>query len=473
LNLSIRGLFLGAPISKGKNGARFSRLFFLPMRMTSHASNTIVLGAKWGDEGKGKIVDLLARNVDIVARYQGGANAGHTIKLPDGREFVLHLIPSGIFHPDVICVIGNGVVIDPVALLEEIHAVEREGIVVRGRLFISHNAHLIMPYHKMLDVAAEERMMRKDGSAVGTTGRGIGPAYEDKFARKGIRIVDLLDRETLREKLRRNIDEKNELLEKFYGSSHLCDVDKLIAEYEVFDREMDGYITDTSLLLNRAIAQGKSLLLEGAQAALLDIDFGTYPFVTSSNPTAGGACTGLGIPPMAIDRVIGVAKAYTTRVGNGPFPTELLDATGERLREVGREYGATTGRPRRCGWFDAVAVRYTNMINGVSSIALTKLDVLSDMPEVKLCTRYERLSDGRELEHFTTDLKQLSNIRPIYESFEGWTSEQMKGATSREELPAPVQRYLDALEAQVECPLELISIGAGRHETLTPKELVS
>jgi adenylosuccinate synthase len=429
--------------------------------------NTIVLGAQWGDEGKGKIVDLLAQNVDIVARYQGGANAGHTIKLPDGREFVLHLIPSGIFHDDVLCVIGNGVVIDPVALREEIKMIEHAGISVRGRLFISHNAHLIMPYHKMIDKAAEARLsQQKDGSAVGTTGRGIGPAYEDKFARKGIRIVDLLDRETLREKLRRNIAEKNELLEKFYGVSELCDVDSIIAEYEVFDQEMDAYITDTSLLLNREIRAGKSLLLEGAQAALLDIDFGTYPYVTSSNPTAGGACTGLGIPPMAIDRVIGVAKAYATRVGNGPFPTELTDEIGETLRKVGREYGATTGRPRRCGWFDAVAVRYTNMINGVSSLALTKLDVLSGLPEVKLCSRYERLTDGKEIENFTTDLRQLANIRPIYESYEGWSVEEMKGATSREELPRKVQKYLDALEREVECPLDIISIGAGRDETL-------
>ena len=427
---------------------------------------TVVLGTQWGDEGKGKIVDLLAANVDIVARYQGGANAGHTIQLPDGRSFVLHLIPSGIFHEHVQCVIGNGVVIDPVALIEEIRMVEREGVRVQGRLFISHNAHLIMPYHKMLDQASEQRMMAKDGSAVGTTGRGIGPAYEDKFARKGIRIVDLLDRESLREKLRRNIDEKNELLEKFYGSHEHCDVEKIIAEYESFDRQIDPYITDTALMLNREIAGGKSLLLEGAQAALLDIDFGTYPFVTSSNPTAGGACTGLGIPPMAIGRVLGVAKAYATRVGNGPFPTELTDETGERIRTVGHEYGATTGRPRRCGWFDAVAVRYTNMINGVSSLALTKLDVLSGLTEVKLCTRYERISTGRAIENFTNDLRQLADIRPIYESFEGWPEDALEGATSREELPRAVQRYLDALEREVTCPLEIISIGAGREETL-------
>lgn len=429
--------------------------------------NTIVLGAQWGDEGKGKIVDLLAQDADVVARYQGGANAGHTIKLPDGREFVLHLIPSGIFRDGVTCVIGNGVVIDPVALREEIAMLESAGVSVKGRLFISHNAHLIMPYHKMLDLASEARLSKVDNSkAVGTTGRGIGPAYEDKFARKGVRIVDLLDRESLREKLRANISEKNELLEKFYGSDQLCDVEKLIAEYEVFDQEMDPYITDTSLLLNRAIKEGKSLLLEGAQAALLDIDFGTYPFVTSSNPTAGGACTGLGVPPTAIDRVIGVAKAYCTRVGNGPFPTELTDEIGERLRTIGHEFGATTGRPRRCGWLDAVALRYTNMINGVTSMALTKLDVLSDLPEVKLCVRYERTTDGKQLEHFTTDLRQLANIRPIYETFAGWKTEDLKGVQSRDDLPVSIQRYLSAIEKEIETPLDIISVGAGRQETL-------
>ncbi len=435
-------------------------------------SNTIVLGAQWGDEGKGKIVDLLAQDVDIVARYQGGANAGHTIKLPDGREFVLHLIPSGIFHPNVQCVIGNGVVIDPVALREEIKMLSTAGIDVRGRLFISHNAHLIMPYHKMLDVASEQRMAKsQNGIPVGTTGRGIGPAYEDKVARKGIRIVDLLDRATLAEKLRLNITEKNSLLSKFYESTELCDVEKIISEYEVFDREMDSYITDTALLLNKAIKAGKNLLVEGAQAALLDIDFGTYPYVTSSNPTAGGACTGLGIPPTAIDKIIGVVKAYSTRVGNGPFPTELLDETGDFLRASGHEYGATTGRPRRCGWIDAVALRYAVMINGISSVALTKLDVLCGLPEVKLCVRYERMSDGRELENFTTDLRTLASIRPIYESFEGWSTADIAGATCREDLPKNVLTYLDAIEREIGAPLDIISIGAGRSETLTPSAL--
>lgn len=436
---------------------------------------TVVLGSQWGDEGKGKVVDLLAKRAHIVARYQGGANAGHTIKLPDGREFVLHLIPSGIFHDDCICVIGNGVVIDPVALREEIAMLEKAGVTVKGRLFISHNAHLIMPYHKQLDRASEERLKKSTNGqqAVGTTGRGIGPAYEDKFSRKGVRIVDLLDRSLLQEKLRANIAEKNELLTKFYDSTDLCDVEQIISEYEVFDMEMDPYITDTALLLNTALREGKDILLEGAQAALLDIDFGTYPFVTSSNPTAGGASTGSGIPPTAISKVIAVVKAYATRVGNGPFPTELTDSIGEELRKVGREYGATTGRPRRCGWLDAVAVRYTSMINGVTSLALTKLDVLSGQPEIKLCTSYERVSDGKRIENFTNDLKALAGIRPVYESYEGWGSDALNGVTSRKELPKQVETYLAAIEKSIGIPLGLISLGPGRNETLVESDFLA
>lgn len=435
---------------------------------------TVVLGSQWGDEGKGKVVDLLAQGAHIVARYQGGANAGHTIKLPDGREFVLHLIPSGIFHKDCICVIGNGVVIDPVALREEIAMLEAAGVSVKGRLFISHNAHLIMPYHKQIDRASEERLKKSvKGVAVGTTGRGIGPAYEDKFSRKGIRIVDLLDRNLLGEKLRINIAEKNELLTKFYDSTDLCDVEQIISEYEVFDMEMDPYITDTALLLNNAVREGKNILLEGAQAALLDIDFGTYPFVTSSNPTAGGACTGSGIPPTAISKVVAVVKAYATRVGNGPFPTELLDATGEELRKVGREYGATTGRPRRCGWLDAVAVRYTSMINGVTSLALTKLDVLSGQSEIKLCTSYERISDGKRIENFTNDLKLLADIRPVYETYEGWAADALNGITRRKDLPKAVEIYLAAIEKSIGIPLGLISLGPGRNETLVESDFLA
>jgi adenylosuccinate synthase len=432
---------------------------------------TIVLGSQWGDEGKGKIVDRLAAESDYVARYQGGANAGHTIILPDGKQFVLHLIPSGIFHPDVQCVIGNGVVIDPVALREEIKMLEETGIQVKGRLFISYNAHLIMPYHKLLDKANEAKLSKIDNSkAVGTTGRGIGPAYEDKFSRKGIRIVDLLDRTALTEKLRQNLTEKNELLSKFYGSDDLCNVEEIVREYQAFDTEVDPYITDTTLLLNTALKQGKHILAEGAQAALLDIDFGTYPYVTSSSPTAGGACTGLGIPPTSINNIIGVVKAYSTRVGNGPFPTELLDATGELLRAQGHEYGATTGRPRRCGWLDAVAVRYAVMINGINTIALTKLDVLSGFEEIKLCVAYERTIDGKRLDQFTTDLKSLANIRPIYESFEGFSADSLEGVTTREELPAVVEKYLSAIEREIDVPLGIVSLGPGRNETLVSEE---
>src|SRR5690606_1268173 len=308
---------------------------------------TIVIGAQWGDEGKGKVVDLLAPEVDVVARYQGGANAGHTIAWGGGedgapaRQFVLHLIPSGIFHDGVVCVIGNGVVVDPVALMEEIQQVEALGFRVEGRLFISHNAHLIMPYHKRLDQAKERY---RDAEAIGTTGRGIGPAYVDKYARTGIRVVDLLDRDVLRRKLTAALEEKNAILRALYADEGL-DVDAIVEEYVAFDRRIDPFVTDTTRLLGEALADGRRVLAEGAQGALLDVDHGTYPYVTSSHPTAGGCCTGLGVPPTAVDRIVGIVKAYTTRVGNGPFPTELTDETGERLRAEGREYGATTGRP--------------------------------------------------------------------------------------------------------------------------------
>ena len=325
-------------------------------------SVNIVVGAQWGDEGKGKIVDLLSDSVDIVARYQGGANAGHTIVI-EGKKFVLHLIPSGILQDDVQCVIGNGVVIDPVALMEEIAMLESFGISMKDRLFISHKAHLIMPYHKMLDKARESQA----SAAIGTTGRGIGPAYIDKFSRSGIRIVDLLDRTVFEEKLRANIEEKNAVLKKIYDHEEL-EIESIISEYLDFDVKIDPYIKDTTLLLNQAIAEGKSILMEGAQGALLDVDHGTYPFVTSSNPTSGGACTGLGVPPTSVNSVIGVVKAYTTRVGNGPFPTELHDEMGEELRKIGAEFGATTGRPRRCGWLDGVALQYSVMINGIDQL---------------------------------------------------------------------------------------------------------
>ena len=342
---------------------------------------TIIVGAQWGDEGKGKIVDLLSDEIDIVARYQGGANAGHTVVIGE-KEYVLHLIPSGIFHKHVTCVIGNGVVIDPMALMDEIAMIKSFNIKIEGRLFISHNAHLIMPYHKLLDNIREQ-----GANKIGTTGRGIGPAYIDKYMRTGIRVVDLLDRKVLADKLKANIEEKNQLLSKVYGSAVL-DVDTIISEYEEFDKKIDPYVTDTAVYLNTALKKKKNILAEGAQGALLDVDHGTYPFVTSSNPTSGGACTGLGIPPTAVTKIIGIVKAYSTRVGNGPFPTEYIDGIGERLRTVGHEFGSTTGRPRRCGWLDMVSLRYSLEINGVKEIALTKLDVLDDFDEIKICTGY-------------------------------------------------------------------------------------
>ena len=365
---------------------------------------TVLVGSQWGDEGKGKIVDLISKEFEVVVRYQGGANAGHTVEIGD-KKYILHLIPAGILRENVICVIGNGVVIDPTALLEEIEILKQNNINVDGRLFISHNAHLIMPYHKLLDSINES-----GNNKIGTTGRGIGPCYIDKYGRKGIRIVDLLNRTELEKKIRANLKEKNEILEKIHSHAGL-DVDAIVKEYLEFDLTIDKYIKDAPSLLNRALDEGKSVLLEGAQGTFLDIDHGTYPYVTSSSPTSGGACTGSGIPPTRIDSVIGIVKAYTTRVGNGPFPTELLDDDGEKLRKIGAEFGATTGRPRRCGWFDAFLVAYSKMINGITSVALTKLDVLSGFEKIKVCVGYEL--NGKKLKTFPTNVEQLVLLRPL------------------------------------------------------------
>jgi adenylosuccinate synthase len=416
----------------------------------------VIVGAQWGDEGKGKIVDLLSENVDIVARYQGGANAGHTVSI-NGKTYVFHLIPSGILHPNVICVIGNGVVIDPIALLKEIQMVKSAGVDITGRLLISHNAHLIMPYHKLIDNISD-RGERK----IGTTGQGIGPAYADKYARIGIRIVDLLDKDTLCKKLRENIREKNEILKKIYNAGEL-NVDKIIDEYIQFDREMDQFITDTAMYLNKAIIDGKRMLLEGAQGALLDIDHGTYPYVTSSNPTAGGAATGLGIPPTKINGVIGVVKAYTTRVGEGPFPTELKDEIGKYLRKMGAEYGSTTGRPRRCGWLDLVSLKYSIMINGIEEIAITKLDVLDGLDEVKICVGYE--INGKKIKNFPSDARTLGNVKPVYETFKGWRK-KISQINSYTELPNEAKNYIEAIEDYTGVKVRIISIGADREKTI-------
>ncbi len=419
---------------------------------------TVIVGTQWGDEGKGKVVDLLSEEADIVARYQGGANAGHTICWGD-KTFVLHLVPSGIFHAHVTCVIGNGVVIDPAALLEEIRLIRELGYEVEGRLWISHNAHLIMPYHKKLEQAREQQ---RDRHAIGTTGRGIGPAYVDKFARTGIRVVDLLDRDVLRRKLKRAIEEKNAILRQVYGKEAL-NVEQIIEEYVEFDRQIDPFVTDTAVFLNDALKQGKRILAEGAQGALLDVDFGTYPYVTSSHPTVGGCCTGLGVPPTAIDRVVGVTKAYTTRVGNGPFPTEQENDVGEHLRGIGHEYGATTGRPRRCGWLDLVALKYTAMINGLTELVVTKADVLSGLPEIKVAVRYRY--DGKESERFPTEAETLERITPVYEVLEGW-EDDVQQASSYEELPAALQRYLRFIAGQTQVPVSLVSVGPRRRQTL-------
>jgi len=419
---------------------------------------SVVIGSQWGDEGKGKIVDLLSENVNIVARYQGGANAGHTICWGD-ETFVLHLVPSGIFQKDVTCVIGNGVVIDPVAVMEEIRMIKNLGYDVEGRLLISHNAHMIMPYHKKVEEARERW---RDAGAIGTTGRGIGPAYVDKFARTGVRVVDLLDRDVLRRKMELALEEKNSILKNVYGADEL-DVDAMIEEYVEFDKQIDPYITDTTQYLCNALKEGKRVLAEGAQGSLLDVDFGTYPFVTSSHPTVGGCCTGLGVPPMEIDRVIGIVKAYCTRVGNGPFPTELDNAAGDELRAAGHEFGATTGRPRRCGWLDLVALRYTSMINGFTELAITKLDVLSNLTEIKVCTAYEL--DGKRTQRFPSDLHTLERAVPVYETLPGWNRD-ISGITSYEQLPAEARDYLDFISDFLEVPSIIVSSGPKREETI-------
>lgn len=423
---------------------------------------SIIVGAQWGDEGKGKIVDHLSEDVDIVARYQGGANAGHTVILPPtrskpSRQFVLHLIPSGIFHRHVTCVIGNGVVIDPVALMEEIEQLKSAGIRIDGRLLISHNAHLIMPYHKMLDSLRE-----KGGQKIGTTGRGIGPAYIDKYMRTGIRVVDLLNRDVLCEKLKRNVEQTNEILKKVYREAEL-DLDAIINEYQEFDRRIDPFITDTSDYLNTALARGKRVLAEGAQGALLDVDHGTYPFVTSSSPTSGGACTGLGIPPTSVKAIMGVAKAYCTRVGNGSFPTELHDETGERIRTTGGEFGATTGRPRRCGWLDIVSLSYSIRINGIDSIAMTKMDVLDEFEEIRVCVAYD--INGRRVTRFPTDAQTLEATTPIYKSFRGWRTRTSDARTFRQ-LPPAARAYVRAMERLLKTRISMVSVGARRDQTL-------
>ena len=422
-------------------------------------TNIAVLGAQWGDEGKGKIVDMLTPHFAAVARYQGGHNAGHTVYV-QGKKFVLHLIPSGILHERVMCLIGNGVVIDPQALFKEIDELDRMGVKVDGRLLISEKAHVILPYHRELDVLSEARRGER---RIGTTSRGIGPAYEDKIGRRGIRIADLLgDRAALTEEIRENVSARNRMI-----IDSTLDWKPLFDQVVQFGERLRPWAADVSLFLATMIKEGKPVMFEGAQATLLDIDHGTYPFVTSSNASVGGILTGLGVPPRAIGGVLGVAKAYTTRVGEGPLPTELSGELAERLRESGQEYGASTGRPRRCGWYDAVVVRYSARINGLDALALTKLDVLDDLDEVKICTGY-RTSAGTITE-FPADLRILTNAEPVYETLRGWSA-PTKGMTEFDRLPPEAQRYIKRLEevSGVECAI--ISTGSDRAETIVRRD---
>ncbi|MEW6770652.1 MAG: adenylosuccinate synthase [Bacillota bacterium] len=417
----------------------------------------VLVGAQWGDEGKGKVTDFLAARADIIVRYQGGNNAGHTVVVGE-EEFRLHLLPSGILHPEKTCIIGNGVVVDPAVLVAEIEGLKRRGIKM-ARLLISERAHLIFPYHRLLDGAEEKR---KGNGRIGTTGRGIGPAYVDKMARVGIRMSDLLEDATFSRQLGENVTFKNTLFERVYGSEgvSLPEIFDAYREYAAILRE---YVADTGVFLHQAITAGKNVLFEGAQGTLLDIDHGTYPFVTSSSPTAGGACLGAGIGPRVIDRVLGVAKAYTTRVGGGPFPTELKGDLGEIIRNQGREFGTTTGRARRCGWFDAVIARYAARVNGLDYLCVTKLDVLTGIPVLKICRAYRY--QGKEITDFPASTSVLDACEPVYEELPGW-EEDITGARRLEDLPENTRRYLERLSFLAGLPVALIGVGPRREQTI-------
>ncbi len=420
--------------------------------------NIVVVGTQWGDEGKGKVVDILTPHVNVVVRYQGGNNAGHTVVV--GREkYVLHSIPSGILHAGCRCVIGCGVVVDPGSLIEEMESLVRRGVRFDGNLFISKNAHLIMPYHPALDLASEAKLGSR---RIGTTGKGVGPAYIDKAARVGIRMADLLDVQLFREKLERNVTQKNRLLREIYDAQTFT-VDEILNPYLRYAGWLAPYITDTALLLARWIESGYSVLFEGAQGTMLDVDHGTYPFITSSSTTSGGAATGTGVPPTRIQGILGVAKAYTTRVGSGPLPTEMTGQISEDIRARGNEYGATTGRPRRCGWFDAMVLRYAVRINGLDTVALTKLDVLDQCETVKICTGYRY--KGELLTDFPEEEVVLDGAEPVYEDVSGWLSPTSR-AKNEADLPAKARRYLERLEELIGVPFCMISTGAQRDETI-------
>jgi adenylosuccinate synthase len=425
-------------------------------------SNVAIIGAQWGDEGKGKVVDLFTRQADIIVRFQGGNNAGHTLVV-DGKKTVLHLVPSGALHSDKLCIIGNGVVVDPEVLIEEIQALKAQGhLTSDDQLRISEQAHVIMPYHKAIDLARER--LRGKGK-IGTTGRGIGPAYEDKIARVGIRFVDLLEEDTFREKLERNIQEKNFYLKAILKEKAL-DFDEIHERYGEFREKLKSYVTNTGVLLDEQIRAGKRVLFEGAQGTLLDVDHGTYPYVTSSSTITGGACSGSGVGPQKIQQVIGISKAYTTRVGSGPFPTELDGSDGDTLRREGAEFGATTGRSRRCGWFDAVGVRHAVRMNGMTGIALTKLDVLTGFKKIPICTAYRY--QEKLVSEFPASCKVMERAQPIYEELDGW-EEPLDKVRSFSDLPKTAQTYVQRIEQVIGTEIVLVSVGPGREQTILLK----
>lgn len=420
-------------------------------------SATVVIGTQWGDEGKGKIVDYLAERADVVVRYQGGNNAGHTVVVGD-QEFKLHLLPSGILYNGKTCVIGNGVVVDPKVMLEEIKSMQAKGIDTSS-LKLSNRAHLIMPYHRLLDEVEETS---RGDFKIGTTKRGIGPCYMDKNARSGIRVCDLLEPEEFKEKLARNLEAKNHLLKAVYNTDGF-DFAEVLKEYQEYAEQLRPYVADTSAILHESIKAGQKVLFEGAQATLLDLDHGTFPYVTSSHPIAGGACIGAGVGPSKISKVVGVVKAYTTRVGEGPFPTELHDATGDLIREEGHEYGTTTGRPRRCGWLDACIIRYAGYVSGIDYMAITRLDILDKLPTVKICVAYKY--NGEIINEFPASLNVLSRVEPVYEELPGW-QQPTSHIRSYEDLPLNARRYVERLSEVSGIAIGLVSVGPGREQTM-------
>ncbi len=426
--------------------------------------NTIVVGTQWGDEGKAKVIDYLTRSADVIVRFQGGANAGHTV-IAEGKKFVFHLVPSGIINPDKVCLVGNGVVFDAQQFLREVNELRTMDIAVDGRLFVSDLAHLVLPFHRLEDAAAESY---RDGQ-IGTTGRGIGPAYQDKVARTGIRVGDLLDWDLFTAKFNRAFSAKRALITGLYGSPFDSDAAAILDEYRGVRAALLPFIADTAERLSGALRAKKRLLFEGAQGTFLDVDHGTYPYVTSSNTVSGAACTGSGIGPLAIDHVVGIVKAYTTRVGNGPFPTELTDAVGEKLRSVGGEFGATTGRPRRCGWFDSVMVRKAVQLNGLTRFALTKIDVLNDLDTIDICTHYE--IDGKKVDQYPSQGSLIERAKPVYETREGWKAD-LAGCTKYADLPAKAIAYIERLRTLCyDIPLLIVSTGPDRRQTIEVEPL--